>query len=228
MPVLERNLPQIEAQATAFIGTATLPPDFTIHLVCGMHSDGFGFSADGELRLFINLSAIKPDFLPSLLRHELWHIAFRNKYPTFAKSHETSTNPMRRLAYIILNEGVGHYYSFQRRVEPTIDYDDWLERTDKVFSALSENTKRLGTLTQVDDQQELLFSSHSDVPFWEKWGALPGAIITYRMKKTLGSDAMLQIITDGPCSFLTRYQVEAAKQPSWQPIPAKLLTATCS
>ncbi len=228
LPVLQRSLPQFEAQATAFLGDGILPTDFKIRLVCGMHSDGFGFPVDGKLQLFINLSVIKPDFLPSLLRHELWHVAFRSKYPKFADNHGASADPLRKLGYVLLNEGVGHYYSFQRRVEPTVGYDNWFERTDKIFSLLQDNITALDALDNQSDQKKLLFSSHAGVPFWKKWGALPGAIITYRLKKTLGASELRKIISGGPCEFLTRYQSEAIKQPKWEKIPIELQTATCS
>lgn len=228
LPVLQRSLPQMEAQATAFLGKNALPENFKIHLVCGMHSDGFGFAIDGKLQLFINLSVIKPDFLPSLLRHELWHIAFRNTYPAFSDRYEASTDPLKKLAFVKLNEGVGHYYSFQRRVEPSIVYDNWFERTGKVFSLLQTNIAALGALGNQSDQKKLLFSSHAGVPFWEKWGALPGAIITYRLKKTLGASELRKIISGGPCEFLTRYQSEATKQPEWEQIPNELQTAACT
>jgi len=38
-----------------------------------------------------------------LLRHELWHIAFRSKHPEHAESYEAAGGPLRKLAHVLLN-----------------------------------------------------------------------------------------------------------------------------
>ncbi len=227
LPALRRSLPQLELQAGKFLSENPVPEAMKVHLVCGMGSDGFGFSIDGKQRLFVNLPLVAPDFFPSLLRHELWHVAFRAQYPVFTENYERSTNPLKRLAFIMLNEGIGHYYSFQRRVEPSIAYGNWAERTGKIFLLLTDNTEQLGTMTNSDELEKFLFASHAGVSFWQKWAALSGAIMTYRLNKTLGQKQMRKIIAAGPCGLLSRYQTEARERPTWQSIPDELLNATC-
>ena len=227
LPALQRSLPQLELQAGKFLGENAVPEAMKIHLVCGMRSDGFGFSIDGKQRLFVNLALVAPDFFPSLLRHELWHVAFRARYPVIVEKYERSTNPFKRLSFIMLNEGVGHYYSFQRRVEPSMAYENWAERTDRIFILLNKNTLQLGTMQSSDELENLLFASHAGVPFWQKWAALSGAIMTYRLNKTLDQNQMRKVISAGPCQFLSRYQTEALERPAWQPVPDILLNAAC-
>ncbi len=228
LPELEKNFSVFTEQATAFLGRNTVPDNLKISLVCGTRWDAFGFPGKGQPQIFLNLALINPDFMPYLLRHEIWHTAFRNTYPEFAEAHNSTTAPLKQLAYTLLNEGVGHYYSFQRRVEPSIVYNNWQERTSKVFALLEEGVSQLQSTSDKEEQEEILFSSHAGVSFWKKWGALPGAVITYRLRNKLGTDEMKSIVAKGPCEFLSRYQREASQIPNWETIPDALLKSTCA
>lgn len=228
LPSMTQQLQELGQQATELVGEDALPQNFKIHVVCGAPADGFGFNVDGKLALFINLPLIPEDFFPSLVRHELWHVAFRAKYPKMAQIYETSASPLKRLGFIMLNEGVGHYYSFQRRVEPQMQYENWHERTHGIFSLLDSKTKELLASHNRKEEEDLLWSSEAGVPFWQKWGALPGAIMTYRMKKEISTSSLKAIIADGPCAFLSSYQQMTTKMPEWNSIPPSLVDANCA
>ncbi|WP_262695813.1 DUF5700 domain-containing putative Zn-dependent protease [Kordiimonas aquimaris] len=227
LPDIEESLPSLIEQATIFIEKSALPDDQKIYFICGAHADGFGFQAEGKTQLFINLTQIQPDFLPSLLRHEIWHAAFRTQHQATTDSSVYHKTALKELAFIMLNEGVGHYYSFQRRVEPAMAYTNWTERTEKIFSLLNEKTMLLAHDITPAQQQEFLFSSHANVPFWKKWGAVPGAIITYRLRKLLGTKTLSKIIAGGPCAFLASYQREAKRRDDWQSLPPLLVSGAC-
>ncbi|PCI61358.1 MAG: hypothetical protein COB37_08355 [Kordiimonadales bacterium] len=228
LPAIEAELPALAAQATELLDETAAPTELNIRIVCGAPYDAFGFTRDGETYLFVNLPMIAPDFFPFLLRHELWHVAFRSQYAAIAQNFEQAEQPLKRLAFIMLNEGVGQYYSFQRRVEPQIVYNNWAERTGNLFSLLDEKAAELAAANTGDEQDQLLWTAQAGVPFWKKWGAVTGAVITYRLKNKLGAEALRPLIALGPCVFLSRYQKEAAKIASWQPIPDSLVEAACA
>lgn len=227
LDALEASLADLVADAAAFTGPS-LPPDLRINLVCGTPSDGYGFRVNGELELFLDLTRIDRDFMPHLLRHELWHVAFRAAFPGHVAGFDRPDMPFRRLAYVMLNEGVGHYYSFRRLVEPEITYSDWQGRTNAVFELLDRKFEEYKAATSKEDHDALLWHSHAGVPFWQKWAALPGAVITYRLRKTLGDEALKQVIATGPCAFLQLYQSEAQERPEWQQLPDELVSTACS
>lgn len=227
MPALQEKLPSLIQQATIFLDNDALRHDQEIYFICGAHSDGFGFNEKGKTILFINLSLVEPNFLTSLMRHEIWHAAFRAQYKKTSRHSPAHEGPLNKLAFIMLNEGVGHYYSFQRRVEPQMTYSNWQERTGKIFALLHEKTALLINEVHKSEQDDFLFLSHANVPFWSKWGALPGAIITYRMKKLHGIRAVKESVYGGPCQFLRSYQLEALKRADWEIIPDQILKAAC-
>lgn len=228
LPTIEKQLPLLAAQATSFLAGNHAPDGLSIRIVCGPPYDAFGFNKDGKVFLFANLPLIKPDFFPHLLRHEIWHASFREQHASITNEFEQAKHPLKRLAFIMLNEGVGHYYSFQRRVEPRIVYENWTERTEKLFSLLYEKTDQLIVASTLEEQDELLWTSQASVPFWQKWGAVTGAVITYRLKKKLHVETLQTLVAAGPCGFLSRYQIEAAQMPNWETIPDALVTASCA
>lgn len=227
LPGLSRDLPQLASDAAQFLGPSAIPGDLSIRIVCGTPYDGFGFQRETKTQLFVNLALITPVFFPHLLRHEIWHVAFRAAHTSLAEEFEETPNPLKQLSFIMLNEGIGHYYSFRRRVEPEIVYDNWQERTDTLFALLHEKIPLLASADSPDQQKQLLWRSEAGVPFWKKWGATTGAVITYRLKEKLGIEGLKPLIAGGPCTFLTRYHKEAAQMPEWQTIPEELVSSAC-
>ena len=228
LPSLKANLEKLTTEATEFLGPNAMPEDFSIRIVCGARYDGFGFSKDGQQYLFMNLPVISADFFPHLLRHELWHVAYRNQNESTAKAYERSENALKNLSYIMLNEGVGHYYSLRRRLEPKIVYDNWQERTNTLFTKFHEQMTKLANAKDDETKEELLWTSSAGGRFWDKWGAVTGAVITYRIKQKLGIPTLQSLIAAGPCAFLTRYHEEAEKTADWENIPDGLVKATCA
>ena len=227
LPALEAGLPALTEQATELLGPNIATEDLSIRIVCGVAYDAFGFQKDGETLLFANLPLINPDFFPHLMRHEIWHVAYRKLHSETAKTYESAPSALKRLSFIMLNEGVGHYYSIRRRLEPTIVYDNWQERTDALFELLNKNALQLASAIPPEEQEDILWTSQAGVPFWKKWGATTGGVITYRLRNKLGTKTVRQLIAAGPCAFLSNYHKEAAQMQDWQNIPDKLVAAAC-
>ncbi len=228
LPSLKKQLATLSAEATEFLGPNAIPKNFSIRIVCGARYDGFGFASDGKQYLFMNLPVISADFFPHLLRHELWHVGYRNQNEETAKVYEGSSSSLKNLSYIMLNEGVGHYYSLRRRLEPKIVYDNWPERTKALFAKFHDKFDQLVNAKDTETKDELLWTSTAGGRFWDKWGAVTGAVITYRLKQKLGVEVLRSLIASGPCDFLSKYHEEAKQIENWEDIPDTLVQTTCS
>lgn len=225
---VQDHLDRLIAEAHALgslLPDGAIPDDVKVHFLCGSPSDGFGFIVDGEKQLFVDVGNVSTGFLPHLLKHEFWHVGFKQAFPDQFKSEFYADDPLRRLAYQMVNEGVGHYYSLRRRLVPENTYADWEERTAEVFSLLHQRVPEIMAAADIDEQNRLIFSSHAGVPFWKKWGAIPGAIITHRLIEDQGEARVAALIKSGPAEFLSYYQKLTDVRPGWDRLPDELLAA---
>ncbi len=230
LAMIERDWEKIAAglvDIESLTGEGTLPKNLKFHLVCGSPSDGYGFWFPEGVRQFIDVGNVETDFLPHLLTHEVWHVTFKTTYPNLLQAAESNPDPIAYLAYQQINEGVGHYYSFRRRLYPEISYEDWQQRTAGVFQLLHENVEDLQNTPDPAMAREKIYRSHAGVPFWKKWGAVPGAVMTYRLLEELGPEDVASLIAAGPCEFLGAYQSLADARSSWEQLPDVLLSASC-
>ena len=109
--------------------------------------------------------------MPHLLRHEFWHVGFKHAFPEQFQREFYAEDPLRRVAYQMVNEGVGHYYSMRRRLVPRNTYDDWPERTAAIFSLLHEKLPEVKEAGDAEAQNRLIFRSHAGVPLLEEVGS---------------------------------------------------------
>ncbi len=227
---VEQNLDDLLEGAyapTVLLPPHAIPDTLKIHFLCGSPSDGYGFVVDGEKQLFIDVGNISADFMPHLMKHEFWHVGFKHAFPDQFKQEFYADDPLRRVAYQMVNEGVGHYYSMRRRLVPQNTYSDWPERTAAIFSLLHEKLPEVTTVDDAEELNRLIYRSHAGVPFWKKWAAVPGAIVTYRLIASDGEAEVAQLIAQGPCAFLSRYE-QLSDPDGENRLPAGLIDATCA
>jgi hypothetical protein len=217
-------------RATEFLPVALSPADVTINLVCGSPWDAFVLIFD-KPELFFDLGwhADQPpeeaivDFR-AILTHELWHLAFldhqRKRWP---KDYRESADPRGLFLYRMLNEGVGHYYSMRHRLYPTPSWPDFALRAQKTFALLEKSYLQYLAETDVEKRRKLLWSSHAGVPFWEKWGAVPGAITVYVLERELGRERVKELIASEPFSLFVAYDEVCHAKSSWPRLPAALV-----
>lgn len=212
--------------ARTLLPAGAIPENVRVHFICGSPSDGYGFTIDGEKQLFIDVSNVRAEFLPHLMKHEFWHVGFKRAFPAMFEEEFYASDPRRRVAYQMLNEGVGHYYSMRRRLVPTNTYPDWPERTASIFALLHEKLPEVTAAKSNEAQNQLIYRGHAGVPFWQKWLAVTGAIVTYRLISSDGEAAVAALIAAGPCAFLSRYQ-SLADPDGENRLPDALTEAAC-
>jgi len=218
-------------EATRFI--VALPPStrITVHLTCGAASDAYGFKVDGKPELFLDLGMLagKDDArtrasFQAILTHELWHAALsleqsELRWPDF----RSSTDPATRLAFVMLNEGGGHFYSLGPRLEDPAARVETEARFRSAFALLGEKYQAYASAGNEEERDKQLWSSHAGVPFWEKWGAIPGAYMFHRLSQVLGDAQVARLVSRGPYDLVFRYAELQARNTDWPALPPKLI-----
>jgi hypothetical protein len=123
----------------------------------------------------------------------------------------------------MLNEGVGHYYSLRPKLSPRPKWVDFAERERRAFELLSKNYPKYLGETDEKRRDKILWRSHAGVPFWEKWSAVPGALIVYRLKSVVGKKGLQSLLAREPFSVFVEYDRHCQKHPRWPKLPKRLV-----
>ncbi|MBI5508103.1 MAG: hypothetical protein HY903_05060 [Deltaproteobacteria bacterium] len=229
--LLEGLIGRNAARASEFLATPMRADNVPVHLVCGGPWDGYVLYFDRGAELFLDIGwhadgeidAILPGF-EAVLTHELWHIAFgEHVRMRFAVDYKHAVDPATLFIYEMINEGVGHYYSMRPRLYPTISVAQFEEKQAAVFALLETSYPQLLAEKDADRRREMLWRSHAGVPFWQKWGAVPGALVVYRLVEAIGAEGVRALLAHEPFSLLIAYQDQRAAHPAWPPLPMSLV-----
>ncbi len=216
--------------ASRFLGLPINSAEIQLNLVCGGKWDAYVlvFKDTPEIFMDVGLYAKKDttkminDF-ESVLTHEMWHLAFyRHKDTVWKNNYKDHFDPNFVLIYEILNEGIGHCFSLYNHLYPTVTIIDFKKKVSDLFKLFTNKYREYISETDLKVREKLLWKSHAGVPFWEKWGALTGAIITYRLVEALGDNKVKKIIKDEPFSLIVIYQ-QLAKEKKWELLPNALV-----
>lgn len=231
---VERNRPQLVQaalqEAVAFLDVNLSPQDIPVRLVCGGPWDAYtliferpelyfdvGFMADGPL------DEVLPDF-QALLAHETWHLAYlehqKRHWPT---DYRQSKRPSELFLYEMSNEGIGHYYSMSRKLFPTPSIPDFAQKERRAFELLRERYVAWRDDPDEKRREDGLWHSHAGVPFWEKWGAVPGGLVAYHMVVDGGAESVAHLIAYEPFSLFIAYDEKCATHADWPRLPEALV-----
>ena len=217
-------------RATEFLAVQVEPTAVTLNIVCGSPWDAFVLIFDGPEIFFdlgyyadAELEQALPGF-ESILTHELWHQAFlqqqRDLWPVDYHRHD---DPATLFIYRMLNEGMGHYYSLYPKLYPTVGYEDFDDRVAGAFALLETNYPLYLAEEDTDARRDALWHSHAGVPFWEKWGAVPGAVVVYYLEGELGKDGVRALLVEEPFSLFLTYADLSAARSEWPRLPTPLV-----
>jgi len=216
--------------ATEFLPEKLDPAGVRIHLVCGSPWDAFvlefartevffdlGFYADGPPDQAIS------EF-EAIMVHELWHLALlEHQKRHWGRDYRHGGTPQARFLYRMLNEGVGHYYSMLPRLEPRPKWPDLAERERRAFAMLAEGYPKYLAETDPARKEKILWSSHAGVPFWDKWSAIPGALMIHHLKDRLGAKGIETLLIREPFSPFIEYDRLCKENPGWPKLPGRLV-----
>jgi hypothetical protein len=217
-------------RARELVDAQLTPSEVGVNLVCGGPWDAYvlifgrpelyfdvGFLADAPL------AEALPDF-EALLEHELWHFAFlSHQQRHWPVDYRKATEPSELFLYQMLNEGIGHYYSMRFKLEPSPRIEDLDRKQRQAFSLLNQRYQPWRELKDPKAREEALWHSHAGVPFWEKWSAVPAALMAHRLIQAFGARSVARRIEQEPFSFFIAYSDACADHPDWPRIPTMLV-----
>jgi hypothetical protein len=216
--------------ATRFLAVKIEPSFVNLNLVCGSPWDAFvlifdkpeiffdlGFHSDQPLEKAVQ--ALLP-----IMQHELWHMAFiEHQKVHWPVDYRNSQDPAEAFLFRMLNEGVGHYYSIYNRLYPKVSYQDFSSRSQKIFFSLESKYQLYADEEDLKIREQILWSSHAQVPFWEKWGAIPGALVIYHLEQTIGAQGIKKLINSEPFSVFLAYDEQSKLHKDWPRLPLQLI-----
>lgn len=223
--LVKRNI----ARASEFVPVKLVPENVTVNMVCGGPWDAYVLIYDGP-ELFFDVGWFGDGPLDeslagfeTVLRHELWHRAFlEHQKANWPVDYRKTEDPATLFLYEMLNEGVAHYYSMQHKLEPD-PAPDVADKEKKAFKLLAAGYPEYLAEDDDDARREKLWRSHAGVPFWEKWGAVPGALVVYHLRTVLGREGIAALIAKEPFSLFLAYAEHAGAHSAWPQLPPELI-----
>ncbi len=217
------------AQVGEFVDVELRPADVPVHLVCGGKWDAYvlifernevffdvGYYGDAPVETAV------PAF-QAILNHELWHFAFiRHQDERWPRNYRDSADAVERFLYRVVNEGIGHFYSLRDKLLPEPSIADLAERERTTFTTLAVRYPEYKAEPDPAAREDLLWHSHAGVPFWDKWGALTGAFVVYRILRDQGAARVAALLAEEPFSLFTAYDELARERTGWPMLPAEL------
>ena len=217
-------------EATAFLDVNVSPDDIPVRLVCGGAWDAYalifertelyfdvGFQADGPL------DEVLPDF-QAILAHETFHLAYlAHQKRHWPRDVRHSQRPAELFLYEMSNEGIGHYYSMSRKLFPKPTIADFAQKERHAFELLRERYLAWRDNPDEAKRSDELWHSHAGVPFWDKWGAVPGGLVAYRLVLEGGNESVARLLAREPFSLFIAYDEKCATHPEWPRLPEALV-----
>ncbi|HOX47532.1 MAG TPA: hypothetical protein PK668_28320, partial [Myxococcota bacterium] len=217
-------------RASEFLPDRPAPSEVRLNLVCGSPWDAFVLIFEGP-EVFFDLgfygdappAQALPEF-EAILTHELWHLAFLKHQDAHwtVMPRDTGSIPAQFL-YRMLNEGVGHYYSMRSKLLSENAWPDLAERERRIFDLLARSYPAYREEQDEVRRREILWRSHAGVPFWEKWSAVPGALIVHHLVSTPGPAGFRELIAREPFSWIVEYARLCGEHPDWPRLPERLV-----
>ena len=132
------------------------------------------------------------EIIMNLITHEVAHIYINKKY----QSPSIEDSIYENLRYIVFNEGIAHFLSFDKDVL-SIDWHtkEMIERKEKAYSILLNEMKN----NSKDGKDEILARAVSG-KYWDKFGAISGlfAIVDYYNNHDKNLMCFREIFEEGP------------------------------
>jgi hypothetical protein len=218
------------ATASEFLPDRPAPSEVRLKLVCGSPWDAFvlifegpevffdlGFYADGPPEQAM------PGF-EAILTHELWHLAFlKHQDRRWTVKHRDTGSIPGQFLYRMLNEGVGHYYSMRSKLLSGSAWPELAARERQAFELLDRSYPAYRQEEDESRRREMLWRSHAGVPFWEKWSAVPGALVVHHLVSAVGPAGFREHIARDPFAWIVEYERRCAEHVDWPRLPERLV-----
>lgn len=172
--------------------------------------------AMGELTIVVNLSkavsygrTLDERFigLLSVVAHEVFHAAFgvyKDQSPVWQQYYRTHRSYLDNLLDLTHNEGIAHYLSLIQRTGGRFR-NDQLPKISSAFAEFNQVASRLRSRGISPVQAGELIRNSNSSGYWESYGAITGMVIARQIDQSLGREALMETIANGPDDFYRKY-----------------------
>ncbi len=151
------------------------------------------------------------------LAHECFHAIFGvyQRNSDAWKAFHQRTAPVWRLAELVQNEGIAYLLSMQLQIGGQAPPMRWVEVTGRAISNFNVASKELlSPSTQGQRARDLILNANMSGSFEGNYGATAGLRIAYEIDSRLGRPALVETMSNGPCSFFGKYDTLCQQNPT--------------
>lgn len=156
--------------------------------------------------------------LLSVVAHEVFHAAFgvyKDSSPVWRSFYAGTPSPLFQLLDLTQNEGIAYYLSLVQSSRGRLPADG-LVRAQRAFDAFNGGAVELLAPGTSDRRAQEIIRLSNTSGYWDNYGAITGMIIARQIDNTLGRQALVETLANGPSDFFLKY---ASLPASDSPIP---------
>lgn len=171
---------------------------------------------EGELTIVVNLAkavnygrSTDERFIAmlSVVAHEVFHAAFgvyKDGSPGWRGYYASGRTPFDQLLDLAQNEGIAYYLSLIQSSRGHLPADG-LARAQRAFASFNAaSTELLSPQTPARRADDIIRASNTS-GYWDNYGAITGMIVARQVDQTLGRQALVSTVMDGPGAFFRKY-----------------------
>ena len=176
----------------------------------------FTGEGEGELTIVVNLAkcvyygrSVDERFIGmlSVVAHEVFHAAFgvyKDGSPVWRNHYATHRTALDQLLDLSQNEGIAYYLTLVQSSRGKLP-PDGLERARRSFADFNRNAAELIAPGTTFRRSEDIIRLSNTSGYWESYGAITGMIMARQIDQTLGRQALVETIANGPSDFFAKY-----------------------
>lgn len=164
-----------------------------------------------------NEKASAADVAKNVVRHEMFHIYYawyRAADPRWQKHGRL--NAQEELLLDIQDEGIAHLLASPQWRDGGFPVDRGARAMDTLAKTITAFA-----LNRVTDE---MLQNANQGPFWEKYGAISGALFAAGIEKVYGDDGLRRSLREGPVAFILAYEAATQQDPSLPPLRGEIRT----
>jgi hypothetical protein len=184
--------------------------------------------AGGELVIVVNLAkalhyggSTDERFIGvlSVVAHEVFHAAFdlyKESSPIWVAWHQRYRAPFDQFIDLVQNEGIAYYLSLIQRTQGRLP-SDGLQKANAAMARFNDAAAELFAPETSPRRAYDIIRLSNTSGYWESYGSITGMIIARQIDQTLGREALVQTLVQGPHLFFSTYAELMRRDPG---IPA--------
>jgi hypothetical protein len=171
---------------------------------------------EGELTIVVNLAnavrygrTVDERFigLMSVVAHEVFHAVFgvyKDQSPRWQSYYAGHREYIDQLLDLTQNEGIAYYLSLVQRSRGVLG-EDQVRYVQAAFEAFNKNAEALLSPGITPQRAGAIIRLANTSGYWESYGSMTGMIIARQIDRTMGREALIATVANGPADFFSKY-----------------------